>query len=161
MSDKRELAKIKEKYAEAILFQDIIINELNFNSVGEFVELVGGVFGMLNVNNIDNAKRISEAFAVRIGYILDKIGYVDKIIENNKSMRDYYEEQQKLIKEKEEKVEKKKVEENTVFIDTNPDLANLVKREVKYVGAGWYLLPDGNKVRGKQNIPEGFEIVNS
>lgn len=125
---RKKWEKLEQEYAEAILFQDVL-KKLQFESVGEFVELVGGVMGMINVNDIDNAKKISEAFALRIGYILDKIGYVDKLIDNNKSMRQFYEEHQKKLSEQEEA--KKKVDSGSVIIEELVEMEGCVKTETE------------------------------
>jgi len=113
---RKKWEKLEIDYAEAIKFQDAI-KELQFESIGEFVELIGGLMGMINVNDIDNAKKISEAFALRIGYIIDKIGYADKVIDKNKTMRDFYEEQQQRLEaqkeaQKEADEAEEQVEEN-------------------------------------------------
>ena len=95
---RKKWEKMQEEYAEAIKFQDVL-KELKFDSIGEFVELIDGVMGMVNVNDIDNAKRICDVFALRIGYIIDKIGYADKVIDKNKTMRDFYEDRQRQLAE--------------------------------------------------------------
>lgn len=154
--------KIEVEYAEAIKFQDVL-KELNFESIGEFVELIGGVMGMINVNDMDNVKRISEAFAPRIGYIIDKIGYGDKVIEKNKSMRDFYDEQQRKLAEA--KAEKEKEKDSGITFQVDPSLMKSIKNSVgseagncaQSVGGGWYQLPDGSKVR-KKNIPKDVVI---
>jgi len=163
MSDKKELKRIKEEYGEAMKFQDVV-KELNFKSVGEFVELIGGVFGMLNINDIDNAKAFSQAFAERIGHILLEIGHVDKIIAGDKSMRDFYKEQ--LIKEDEIKAKKEveeKIENPAITLELTPELkesvANLTKTSTaKYVGGGWFELDNGERIRGKNNLPESVVV---
>ncbi len=154
--------KLMEEYGEAIKFQDTI-KKLNFNSVGEFVELVGGIMGMVNVNDIDNAKKICGPFAERIGHILVELNYVDKVIEKNKSMRDFYNEQQRQIKEAAEakKAAEEAEKEPVISLDVDPALLNIINKSVtaKSVGAGWYELSNGAKVRGKKNLPEGVEVV--
>lgn len=159
---------LEKEYSEAILFQDVL-KKLQFESIGEFVELIGGVMGMLNVNDIDNAKKISEAFALRIGYILDQIGYVDKIIDKNKTMRDFYEEQQKKLAEQAKQKELAKATEaaNATVLDTVPEPEaamtfqldpELFKVSAKHVGAGWYELSTGKRIRGRNNLPENVLV---
>jgi hypothetical protein len=227
---RKKWEKLEEEYAEAMLFQDTL-KKLQFESIGEFVELVGGVMGMININDYDRAKKISEAFALRIGYILDKIGYVDKVIDKNKSMRDFYEEQQKRLIEqekvkkeaevqKEPSQEEKFAKEYDKYLETGEiqgeptlkevdvppeqeekidnEIANIIgsfngigdvdKQEVvenqgttiepamtiqldpklvgnlqesisaKHVGAGWYELSNGERIRGKNNLPDNVKI---
>ena len=74
------------KFSEAVV-------DNGFEDVGEFVELIGGVMGMINLDDIENAKKISGPFAIQIGHILSEIGYTEKKIEG-KTMQEYYEDNQ-------------------------------------------------------------------
>ena len=227
---RKKWEKLEKEYSEAIMFQDVL-KKLQFESIGEFVELIGGLMGMINVNDIDNAKKISEAFALRIGYILDKIGYVDKVIEKNKTMRDFYEEQERKLAEAQEKKKEQKDKEPTIeelhakeydeylrtgkiegeptlgsieleeevedkieeevakmmgrnpfqpglspeekvmveekmgktiepamTIQLDPSLFANFKITAKPLGSGWFELSNGEKIRGKKNLPANVEL---
>jgi len=83
--------------AELLVKFQAAIESQGFDDVGEFVELIGGVMGMINLNDLENARKISDKFAVQIGHILTEIGYIDREIDG-KTMKQYYDDQQENLK---------------------------------------------------------------
>lgn len=66
------------------------INQLGYESIGDFVELVGGIVSMLikeDSHERDAFKVMGEQLVMHTGVIIEQIGHFDKIVEKNEELK--------------------------------------------------------------------------
>ena len=66
------------------------INQLGYENIGDFVELVGGIVSMLikeDSHEKDAFKVMGEQLIMHTGIIIEQIGHLDKVIEKNEDLK--------------------------------------------------------------------------
>jgi hypothetical protein len=105
--EKSERSKSKRELQK---FRDVL-TELGYESIGDFVELAGGMASMLMQNQTeedsvkkDNVNVMGEQFVAQTGIIIERIGHLDKLIQRNEELKKAAEE----AKERAQKVARAK-----------------------------------------------------
>jgi len=74
---------------EAQTFRNVIKN-LGYESIGDFIELAGGIVSMLMQDDNpekENVKVMGEQLVMQTGIIIEQIGHFDKIVERNEELK--------------------------------------------------------------------------
>jgi len=129
-------ARSKNK-REAQKFRSVI-NALGYESIGDFIELTGGIVSMLiqpDNPDAENVKVMGEQLVMHTGIIIDQIGHLDKVIERNEELK-------KAAKKAEENREKKeKAMAAAQAAEANPIITNPTKNDK---GEPLLFAPDGS-----------------
>jgi CRISPR/Cas system-associated protein Cas10 (large subunit of type III CRISPR-Cas system) len=103
MSNNQKRSKSKR---ESQKFRDIL-SELGYETIGDFIELAGGMVSMLIQNQEekdlvkkDNVNVMGEQFVYQTGIIIERIGHLDKLMQRNEELKKAAEE----AKEKAQKI---------------------------------------------------------
>jgi len=101
-----------KKQKESTKFS-LALKELGYESIGEFVELVGGFAAMISEGK--DASIMAKPLAEHCGVLIERMGHLDAVKKKNRD-----------LKEIDEQIEKAKEDKPAITMDLDPSLiANL------------------------------------
>jgi len=109
----------RKKKNEAQRFKELL-DELGYEGIGGFLELVGGLVAMVDGDEEDfeAAKQIAGPLSMQIGFMIERLGFLERIIEKNQALKEELEGEKKGIE---------------LDIKDNPELMAAVDRAVQNI----------------------------
>ncbi len=119
-----------------------VINALGYESIGDFIELTGGIVSMLiqsdeSDENKENIRVMGEQLVMHTGIIIEQIGHLDKVIERNEDLKKAAEK----AKENREKKDKAIAAAAQAQAEANPIITKPTKNDK---GEPLLFAPDGS-----------------